>query len=79
MVGVEECLGLSTTTVVEAGINSTALYDVLKVEIGLSVTYQIDFFAAQFSVILAASIVNQNQLTPLLLQLIIHLQSTNNR
>ncbi len=62
-----ECLGLRHTSFIQIGIHPTPLYDAFQVVIRLAMTDQIDFFTAQFALILAAILVNRVQLFPFLL------------
>ena len=52
----KERLGLGLPSFIQAAVYTTSLNNVLKVEICLPVTNDVDFFAVQFSVILGAKI-----------------------
>ena len=45
---VKESLRLLSAPVIQVGVHTTALHNVLKIVIGLSVTDQVNFFAVQF-------------------------------
>ena len=53
LVGLKKRLCLSSSFIVDRRINTAALNNALKVKISLSVTYNVNFFGAQFSVNLA--------------------------
>ena len=55
-VGIKKSPGLIPSRFIEIGIHSASLNDAAEVEIGLPVTYQVNFFGDQFYVILAAKI-----------------------
>jgi hypothetical protein len=52
-VGRKKCLRLTPSQVVEVRINPASLDDILQIKIGLSVTYEVNFFTDQFCTILA--------------------------
>lgn len=52
LIGLKKCIRLRSSEVVQAGVHSATLYNVLEIVIRLAMTDQIDFFAAQFSLIL---------------------------
>lgn len=56
-IGIIKCACLPPSQFVQISIHATALHNVLEVKIGLAVTNQIDFFADQFSLILASLMV----------------------
>ena len=53
---IKKGFSLSDTPLVQTTVDATPLNDVPKVEIGLPVTNDVDFFAVQFSIILGAKI-----------------------
>jgi hypothetical protein len=52
LVRLKKSMGLLPPEFVEVSINTTTLYDVFQIKIGLAVPYQVNFFAVQFSAIL---------------------------
>jgi hypothetical protein len=63
LIRVKESLRLLSAAVVQIGVNTTSLHNVLEIVFGLSVTDEVDFFAGQFCFILGASIANRRQLS----------------
>ena len=57
LIGTKKALGLKPPEVIQVGIYPASLHDILEVKICLSVTYEVNFFADQFYIILCPAFV----------------------